>query len=250
MKETIYTIPVNDAYEAGHPCPLCTLQQKLDSDLVEYYLGPALMEPDVRKTTNEKGFCQKHLTDLYCSEENRLGLGLTLHTHIDDLINDLHPGIEACRPGSKKNLFKGREKDYRKNIREMAQRVKKREDGCVICDRLENTMDRYLDVIFYQYFIDADFKKRFDEGQGYCLPHLSFLMYGAAKYLNQNQAAEFLTQLSCLEKRCLETLRDDVEWYTLKYDYRNQDKSWKNSKDALPRAIRRLSGDCSLKPRQ
>ena len=43
------------------------------------------------------------------------------------------------------------------------------------------------------------------------------------------------------------TLRNDVEWFTLKYDYRNHQADWKNSKDALPRAIRKLGGDCNLK---
>ena len=33
---------------------------------------------------------------------------------------------------------------------------------------------------------------------------------------------------------------DDVEWYTDKFDYRNKDADWKNSKDALIRAIKKL----------
>ena len=103
-------------------------------------------------------------------------------------------------------------------------------------------MDRYLDVIFYEYFIDPAFKKRFDEGSGYCLPHLASLLRGAAKYLNQNQAAEWVGKLSELQNRSLEELRDDVEWFTLKFDHRNFDKDWKNSKDAIPRTIHKIRG--------
>ena len=73
-----------------------------------------------------------------------------------------------------------------------------------------------------------------------------FRSRGAAKYLNQKQAAVFVTALTEIQNRSLETLRDDVEWFTLKFDYRNHDKSWKNSKDALPRSIRRLRGECRL----
>ena len=246
MKEQIYTIPVNDAYMSDAACPLCAMQAKLDADMIEYYLGAALMEPDVRKTTNDKGFCRQHLSELYCSEENRLGLGLTLHTHLQDLIDDLLPGIHSCGPAAKKNILSGRDKNFKKKIADMAEKVRQREQSCVICDRLTYTMDRYLDVIFYQYFEDPAFRERFSAGRGYCLPHLATLLEGAAKYLNQNQAAVFISHLAKLETGCLETLRDDVEWYTLKFDYRNHDKSWKNSKDALPRAIRRLAGETDL----
>jgi len=56
-----------------------------------------------------------------------------------------------------------------------------------------------------------------------------------------------MTNLSRQQIGCLETMRDDVEWFTLKFDYRNANKDWKNSKDALPRSIRRLGGTTDLK---
>ena len=247
MKEKIYTIPVNDAYAAPGPCPLCTLAATMNENLLTYYLGPALMEPDVRKVTNEKGFCRKHLADLYNREENRLGLGLTLHTHTSDLVSDLNLALSQSAPAGNARLFSGRQKDFRQNLLAMAEKIEQRANSCIICERLEHTMDRYLDVIFYQYFSDPAFKKHFDECSGYCLPHVALLLRGAARYLNQNQAAEFVGCLSSIQNQSLETLRNDVEWFTLKYDYRNHQKDWKNSKDALPRAIRKLGGDCNLK---
>lgn len=249
MKETIYTIPVNDAYASSSACPLCALESKLKAQMIEYYLGPALMEPDVRKTTNEKGFCSEHIAALYNREDNRLGLGLTLHTHIKDIIEDQGPKIKWAIPGRKVSLFK-RGKDFRQNLLKAAQMLEDRVSSCVICDRIEYTMDRYLDVIFYQYFADNIFKEKFDQGAGYCLPHYVLLLRGAAKYLNQNQAAIFMQSLAAQQSRCLNTLGDDVEWYTLKFDYRNQDKDWKNSKDAIPRAIKRLVGEIELKGRK
>ena len=243
MKEKIYTIPVNDAYAAPGACPLCTLETTMNDNLLAYYLGPALMEPDVRKVTNAKGFCRDHLAALYSREENRLGLGLTLHTHTCDLVSDLGPLFEKSAPAGNARLFSGRQKDFRQNLIDAAARIEQRTRSCIICERLEQTMDRYLDVIFYQYFVDSTFKKHFDAGDGYCLPHAALLLRGAAKYLNQNQAAEFVSSLAAIQNRSLMTLRDDIEWFTLKFDYRNHDKDWKNSKDALPRAIRKLGGE-------
>lgn len=245
MKEKIYTIPVNDAFAVTDACPLCTLEQTLNLQLLDYYLGPSLMEPDVRQKTNKKGFCRDHLSQLYNREINRLGLGLMLHTHMADLVGDISPELEKSVPSGQTALF-GKKKDYRQILQVAADRIEARANSCVICDRIAETMERYLDVIFYEYVTSAEFRQRFAAVNGFCLPHLALLLRGAAKYLNQKQAAVFVTALTEVQKRSLETLRDDVEWFTLKFDYRNHDKSWKNSKDALPRSIRRLRGHCRL----
>ena len=42
----------------------------------------------------------------------------------------------------------------------------------------------------------------------------------------------------------------DVEWFTLKFDYRNQSKPWGNSKDAVPRAIALLGGEPADAPKE
>ncbi|MGI6326969.1 MAG: DUF6062 family protein [Saccharofermentanales bacterium] len=242
MKEKIYTIPVNDAYASPGPCPLCNLETDMNQKLVDYYLGPALMEPDVRVSTNKKGFCRSHLDELYGREDNRLGLGLTLHTHIDHIIEQINPLLSAGVPAAESRFRNRRQKDFRETVTDLADLIEQRMDSCVICDRLDYTMDRYIDVIFYQYFVDSTFKNRFDNGDGYCLRHLVLLLRGAARHLNRRQASELLQSLAIMQNRSMETLRDDVEWFTLKFDYRNHHKDWKNSKDALPRAIAKLSG--------
>jgi hypothetical protein len=247
MKEKIYTIPVNDAYAAPGQCPLCTLETAMSGNLLEYYLGPALMEPDVRKMTNEKGFCREHLAELYNREKNRLGLGLMLHTHTADLVADISPALSGSAPAARTGLMAGRQKDFRRALLATADRIEQRAKSCVICERLAYTMDRYLDVIFFQYFAEPAFKRQFDESNGYCLPHVALLLRGAAQYLNQNQAAEFVAVLSELQNHSLKTLCEDIEWFTQKFDYRNQNKDWKNSRDALPRAIRKIGGGCDLK---
>ena len=48
MKETIYTIPINEAYDENCECPLCFLYSRLEKEAVEYALGAAMMEPDYR----------------------------------------------------------------------------------------------------------------------------------------------------------------------------------------------------------
>ena len=35
----------------------------------------------------------------------------------------------------------------------------------------------------------------------------------------------------------MKRVNEDISWFIDKFDYRNQDAPWKNSKDALPRGI-------------
>ena len=80
--EKIYMIPVNDAYNEACGCPICRLRDKAETNYLEYYLGPSLMEPDTRKITNKTGFCPVHMGKLNQAVTNRLGLGLVMHTHL------------------------------------------------------------------------------------------------------------------------------------------------------------------------
>ena len=77
MAEKIYTIPINEAFDRYEGCPLCYLIDKLQDSTLNYCLGAAMMEPDVRIEMNSKGFCQSHGEKL-SSMKNKLGLALIL----------------------------------------------------------------------------------------------------------------------------------------------------------------------------
>jgi len=241
MKEKIYTIPVTDAYRSSSACPLCELARNVENNSLDYYLGPSLMEPDVRVSTNRTGFCGRHLQMMYGREINRLGLGLMLHTHLLDLNSDIGAamGKAAPAPGS---ILRGRDRDYKKNLEALADRIDGRADSCVICEKINYTMDRYLDVLLWMYFEDDSFRNLFGQKKQHCLHHSAFLLRGAARYLSQTQASEFVAAFSMQQQQGIGELISDVEWFTQKFDYRNKDKPWGNSKEAVPAAIAYLSG--------
>lgn len=247
MKERIYTIPVNDAFAKDCECALCDLEETTTRDLVNYYMGASMMESDVRVSTNEKGFCRSHLAAMYNLQENRLALGLMLHTHLDDVCKDINHKLEkAASPSAAGKIFAGKG-DVRQGLVKLAERIEKRTESCALCERLEYTMDRYIDVILWQYFEESEFKRKFTESKGFCLPHTALLLRGCAKYLSASQASAFAKSLAGIQNTSLETMCKDIEWFTLKFDYRNQDKPWGNSKDAVPRTIRKLLGKADLK---
>lgn len=258
MKEKIYTIPVMDAFGIECECPLCVLEKKLEDEYVEYFLGASLMEPDWRKVTNEKGFCRNHFELLYNSQLNRLGLGLIIDTHMVQVNNTLKE-IYQKRAGqlksdSQKRLLLNlagkvgaKTADTVKLTDELIQYLTKQEGSCTICDKMNYTLDRYIDVILYLWINEEDFKVLFSKKKGFCLKHLRLLLDGTKKYLNQGDAALFIPVLLDLQLTNMERIQQEVDWFTKKFDYKNNDAPWGNSRDAVPRSIQRLIGPCALK---
>ena len=243
MIEKIYTIPVNETYESDCDCPLCSLKDRAQNDYLDYYLGPSLMEPDTRVQTNKTGFCPEHMGKLNLSEKSRLGLGLMLHTHLKDFDEDITEDLRNAAP-NKASFLKGRTSEYKNKLNSIADRIDKRIASCPICEKINYTVDRYIEVIMYLYSHDNDFRAKFESKQ-HCLPHTAILLRAAANKLSQNDAADFIVSISRTNTEAFRTLEEDIEWFTLKFDYRNNDKPWGNSKNAIQRSMRFLSGDRS-----
>ncbi|MFT3952216.1 MAG: DUF6062 family protein [Oscillospiraceae bacterium] len=77
MRESILTIPVNEVFEPKCGCPMCEMRDMLESRCIEYIMGAAMMEPDVRIETNKLGFCKEHF-EMMRACKNRLSLALML----------------------------------------------------------------------------------------------------------------------------------------------------------------------------
>lgn len=265
MKEKIYTIPVTEAFEQDCECPLCMLHSKLEREYIDYYLGPALMEPDSRIDTNKKGFCRRHFELLYNRQENRLGLALETHTHLKDKLAEIKELSKAILDAAKdknssgsifsslsgrfgaKGQAESKGRSASSPSAKLADMLSEMENSCTICGRLEHTMERYLDVIMYLWSKEADFRKVFTEKKGFCLIHLNMLIAAAEKYLNAAENKKFLSLLMQQQIEHLERIEQELEWFTKKFDYRNNDAPWGNSKDALPRSIQKLKGYCDFK---
>lgn len=240
MKETIYTIPVNEAYEADCECPLCELERKLEKEAVEYSLGPAMMEPDFRMESNEKGYCNKHFKMMF-SSPNKLPLALVLDTHLDDVRSKIEKlkSIAESAENEKKSIFKKSDTDVAGEITEL---LTKLECDCMVCQKVNHTMERYVDVLLYMWSTDDEFKVKFERSKGVCLKHLKMLAEGSKTSLKAKHQNPFLATL--LKKECTELSRvqDDIHRFTLKFDYRNQDMEWGTAKDAPERTIEKLTG--------
>lgn len=238
MKEELYTIPVNEAIEQDGECLFCTLNKKLEGDILNYILGPSYMEEDIRGETDKIGFCREHYRQMY-SAQNRLGVALMIDTHLKKLKSELEELLKDDLAGSgvKKGLFK-------KNVDEpkSVEYLSNIENSCYACNRMKARMDSYVDTFFYLWKKEDEFRNKVLNSKGFCISHFKLLIDEAKKRLSGDKFTDFLKSVSDVEMKNLAALQEDVDWFIQKFDYRFKDEPWKNSKDALPRAILKLSG--------
>ena len=231
--EQIYTIPVNEAFEASAAdhscgCPMCALYRKLEENELELILGASMMEPDVRIKTNREGFCRTHY-DMMFVRKNRLGMALTLESHLKELQGDLSAGIMGTltgRPDAKP-----------------AKRVAELEKSCYVCRRIDFHFQHMAETVVFLFESEEAFLDKLTAQPYFCLPHYRLLLEKGAARLGKKQMAAFTEILSNVTKGYLETLTEDVSWFCKKFDYRYDQEPWKNSKDSVERAIKFLRAD-------
>lgn len=234
MKEKLYTIPVNDAFKEDCECPICSMYHTLETNAIDFTMGPSYMEDDIREVTNEIGFCSKHIQQLY-KNQNRLGLALMLSTHLEKTIKDIEE-LTSTTKVSASGLFK--KKVTSNPIKSYIEKVNAH---CFVCNRIEHVFERYLATVLYLYASDSDFRTTFTNSKGFCMTHYSMLYDLAATELSGSIQEDFYKDLHRLYIENMKRVHEDLVWFIDKFDYRYADEPWKNSKDALPRAVLKLN---------
>lgn len=238
MKEQIYAIPVNDAFKEDTECPFCCMRNKLDEDAVSFMMGPSYMEDDIRMETNKIGFCKEHYKKMYI-QQNRLGLALMVQTHIQQINKDLTNLLpkDTVPTVAKKSIF-SKSSITSNNVSEHIHNIDK---SCYICNKIETTYSRFIDTFFYLWKKDAKFVELVKSSKGFCLNHFSDIYEIAPNKLSANECVEFYKIIIPIQIDNLKRIEDEISWFVNKFDYRYANEPWKNSKDALPRAIQKVS---------
>ena len=236
MKEHIDTIPLWEAFREEGECPLCRLHSRNEAKYREYFMGASVMEPDVRVETNKKGFCARHYGQMF-RMSNRLSLALSTHTYLKDVIARVEEDAKAREGAPKKaGLFSRRSAAAPAD----AAGVEAVAGTCILCERLEDTMRQYVETLYVTWKKESEFRRVFATGKGFCLPHYAQLLREAPKNLSGGDLAEFTKTLIQTERENLARIEKELEWFTLKFDYRNADKPWGNSEDAVERTLNKL----------
>jgi len=213
MIEKIYTIPVNEAFDLYSGCPVCTLYKKLEDIEIDTILGAAMMEPDIRIETNKKGFCGRHYGQMF-NMKNRLGLALILESHLS--LNVLK-AIKNKKP--------------------------ERPQSCYICGKIEHSLTKMLENTAYLWESEKEFREKLSKQPYFCLAHYADLLRTGEYSMRKKLYPEYAGECKKVMLQYGEKLLGDVTWFTKKFDYRNEDEPWGDSKDAVERALRFLAGD-------
>ncbi len=235
MKQHIDTIPVWDAFKTDCECPLCELREINENNYVVSFTGGSVMEPDVRQEVNLKGFCARHFK-LMMAGDKRLGVALMAHTYLKQTMARLGETRMAVQNmPAKGGLFARKKPQSGTDYSSIT-------DSCILCDRLNNSMERYLYTTIYLWKKDPSFQAQMKNGKGFCLKHYTSLLNAAPEQLSGQELERFTSQLNEVEMTNLARIEKEIEWFTLKFDHKNADKPWGNSRDALPRTVLKLRG--------
>jgi len=213
MKADIVNIPVSEVFEKREGCPLCTMRDALEARVVDYITGAALMEPDVRLETNDRGFCERHF-GMLLQKKNRLGVALLLESHLAEV---------------DKKVFGGR---FGR---------KKAADSCFVCDKVDRAARPMLTTVCRLYETEPESRELFASQECRSLPHSGELVELSAG-MNKRYGPDFAEAAAGLCRSYLTALRRDVTHFTKMFDYRNHAADWGNSKDAIERAVWWLTG--------
>ena len=225
MRECILTIPINEIFEPKCGCPICLMRDMLENRAVEYIMGSAMMEPDVRIETNKQGFCKTHL-DKMLAQKNRLSLALLLQSHLQELDKNIF---------AKKSIFEG--------LNAKQKRATAVNKDCFVCSKIEWGMSRLVQTAFDMYSQSKEFRDLFGQQEQLCVNHYDMLVSLSDGKMDKKYRQQFVKSCDELVKKGLKVLIDDVTHYCNMYDYRNTGKNadWGSSKDSIERAIRFLT---------
>jgi len=235
MKEHIDTIPLWEAFREEGECPLCRLHSRNEAKYREYFMGSSVMEPDVRVETNKKGFCARHYGQMF-RMSNRLSLALSTHTYLKDVISRVEEDARAREGAPRKTGLFAR----RSAAAAEADGIAAVAGTCILCERLEDTMRQYVETLYVVWKKESEFKRVFAAGKGFCLHHYGLLLREAPANLSGADLSDFTKTLIATEREALARIEKELEWFTLKFDYRNADKPWGNSEDAVERTLNKL----------
>ncbi|MCF0238823.1 MAG: hypothetical protein HUK24_09495 [Sphaerochaetaceae bacterium] len=226
IKYQLETIPVWDGIQSGSECFICDLMEKALKDSLDFYLGSSVMNPETRVKVNEKGFCPHH-TELLVNSGKAHSMAVMWESHFEETRKNLDKALKALE----------NPRNIKKDIKTLDEVISKKEEGCLICDRMTMRLDRYCLTVPYLWNTDNLFKKAFEDSKGFCLPHMNRILQQSLKILDSKAQKEFAISMAGLQRRNLERVAHDLWYMTEHFKSENHDKPWNGCEDGQKRAV-------------
>ncbi len=246
MKEALYKIPLIDAFRSDDECPFCIIEKDLENKALDFVVGSdSYMQSDIREETDKTGFCRDHLKKMF-DFGNAQGNGLILNTHFRKLISQFTDLLSSYRPPKaslrEKLPLLSKSFSFDDPVDPIAAWCASKDVSCYMCDHMKKSYERYIDTFFFLFKNEPDFKEMLKDCKGFCLHHFGNIMEASRSCLSAAQLEELTGILFPLMEKNLSRVQEDVSWFCDKFDYRNKDADWKNSRDAIQRGMQKLRG--------
>ena len=95
---------------------------------------------------------------------------------------------------------------------------------------------------FFALLKKTEFRELVESGKGFCMRHFVRLMELAETDLPNSQREWFYPMVLKQMEENLTRVKEDIDWFVGKFDYRQAGADWKNSKDAVSRGMQKLRG--------
>lgn len=225
MKENITTIPINDLFKPKDGCPLCRMEEMLEKNYVEFIVGDAMMEPNIRIETNKKGFCHRHFSKMFRAGQ-KLPNALILESHLKAVMTEVLPKKGNSKPDKK-----------------VLENIDKLSHSCYVCDRIKKDMRHLISTVLSEYEKSDEFRKLYREQPFICLNHYALIMKQASgkRGVSSKKIKSFHEDTYNLTKNQISELKDDITHFCSMFDYRNRGNDFGKSKDAIERSIEYLT---------
>ena len=99
-----------------------------------------------------------------------------------------------------------------------------------------------LGTYFSGMIVNPDFRVKTKKQKYFCMEHYQMLLEYAKNKLDKKKFEEFYSDVSLIQEKYLDKIIKDVSWFAKKFDYRYDSEPWYDSRDAVERAIKLLSG--------
>lgn len=252
MKEQLYTIPLMDAFRAEDECPFCYIERNVEQDALDFVLGPeaSYMQDHVRAETDKMGFCREHYHKMFAFGET-LANALILETRLKVLIGEMKKELKHYSNLAKVGMMDKLKKDTgsMRGSNNVSRWIVEKGENCYICNHIKRNYDRYIATFFVLFKKeDPEFIDLVTKGKGMCLTHFADILDAAPLYLNDKEQKKLREILFPQMEENFERILEDIDWLEKKFDYRYRDAEWKNSKDAVQRAMQKVGGGYPADP--
>ena len=222
MSYHIDTGLIKDKIKEASECPLCAVQKIVEEQFLHEFLNDAVMEDSTRAKVNKKGFCDRHF-DMLFERQNKLSVALQIQTRSSALEELLSPVTSG------------------KSARKTAEKINDALSSCIVCELTEESMKKYYKVTAQLFVKESSFAKHLLASKGFCLHHYAELLkYSSSAGFMQK---DYLEVLSKVEQTNFARLKEDIDRFCAKHDYRNANMPLGSAENALPNMRIKLYGE-------